>query len=100
SPPSPACARPTAPSVEPVIVGFGTMPGCGFERDEALLVVADLDELGADAGHAGQGAIARDRVLKGQRLNGCGLEEGLVVLDRPQPLETEDRADRLLLSAM
>ena len=68
-----------------------------FEGAEALLVVAHLDQLGADGREARKRPVARDGVLEGERLDRRRLEKGLVVLDRPQPAESEDRADGLLL---
>jgi hypothetical protein len=56
----------------------------GLKRSEPLLVVADLDELGADGGEATQSAIAREGVLEGQRLDRRGLKERLTGLDGPQ----------------
>jgi hypothetical protein len=63
-------------------------------------MVADLDELCADGREPGERPVSGDRVLERERLDRRGLKERLVVLDRPESLEPEDRSDGLLLSPM
>jgi hypothetical protein len=63
-------------------VGLGS--NRGFDRSQLRVEIACLDEPAGSGGGADEGAVSLDRVLKGQRLDGCGLEESLGTLDAPE----------------
>ena len=66
-----------------VALGVSLRANSGLDCRQTFRQISGLDQLAGSCGGADEGAVASDRVLKGQRLDGRGLKEALSTLDCP-----------------